>query len=73
MERIHLGCIRYVPPRCLADLVQEAFTFKDILAQAGPVHPTNSFTDIPDYLQKYPQRFPYLLTEGCRRPNHAGQ
>jgi hypothetical protein len=54
-------------------MVQEAFTFKDLFAQSGPAHSSNSFNNIPDYLQKYPERFPYLLTEGCKRPNHAGQ
>jgi len=48
---------------------QEAFTFRDILAQSGPVRPANSFLDVPSYLQKHPERFPYMLAEGCERPD----
>lgn len=49
---------------------QEAFTFKDVLAQSGPVRQANSFVDVPSYLQKHPERFPYMLGKGCDRPDH---
>ncbi len=49
--------------------MQEAFTFKNLIAQTGSVEPTHSFLHVPSYLRDHPERFPYLLDGGCQRPD----
>lgn len=46
---------------------QEAFSFKDLVAQSGTLKPSNDFTHVPLALQEDPNRFAYLLDKGCDR------
>lgn len=47
--------------------LQEAYTFRDLVIQSGPLTPSHTFRDVPVLLKQEPKRFGYLLEEGCAR------
>jgi beta-1,4-mannosyl-glycoprotein beta-1,4-N-acetylglucosaminyltransferase len=46
---------------------QEAYTFRDLIKQTGPLTPSRTFRDVPVALKQDPERFAYLMGDGCSR------
>lgn len=49
------------------DMLPEAYTFQDLIAQFGNVHKTMSTVGIPNYIVENSNKFRYLLPGGCVR------
>ncbi|CAL8088049.1 unnamed protein product [Orchesella dallaii] len=49
------------------DMLPEAYTFKELVSQMGKVPKTFSTIGIPKYIVENPEKFKFLLPEGCMR------
>jgi len=49
------------------DMYPEVYTFRDLFIKIGPIPKSTSLTDLPKYLIENPQKFAFLLPNGCIR------
>ncbi|KAJ9120603.1 hypothetical protein QFC22_002532 [Naganishia vaughanmartiniae] len=52
-------------------MLPEVFTFRDLVKQTGPASHSTTFRDVPVAVKEDPDRFSYLLADGCGRPDSA--
>lgn len=60
--------VSFLADLALSARLQEAYSFKDLIAQSGRPRRSRDFTNVPVAVKRDPKRFRYLLDGGCDRP-----